>query len=77
MFYDGLHFWGMHLIWWLVWLSVILWIFAVPYGIPGQRKKHQSPFHILRNRFAAGDLTLTQYREMKQILENDQVIKKG
>ncbi|MEO8086537.1 MAG: SHOCT domain-containing protein, partial [Bacteroidota bacterium] len=31
MFYEGYHFWGMHLTWWFIWLVLLFWIFATPY----------------------------------------------
>jgi putative membrane protein len=71
MFYDGYHFWGMHLIWWFVWLIFILWIFATPYAIPGQRWKKYSPLDILQQRFASGQITTAEYNEKKKILEED------
>jgi putative membrane protein len=71
MLYDGYHFWGMHLIWWFIWLLFIFWIFATPYYVPGQRKKENSPFNILRRRFASGEITKDEYLEKKKILESD------
>ena len=71
MLYDGYHFWGMHLLWWVVWLILLFWIFAVPYNIPGQRTKKESPLNILKRRFASGQIKTGEYQEMKKILEND------
>jgi putative membrane protein len=71
MFYDGYHFWGMHLFWWFIWVVLLFWIFATPYDIPGQRKRQDSPFDILKKRFALGQITKEQYREYKTILEKD------
>jgi len=71
MFYDGYHFWGMHLIWWFIWLSLIFWIFATPYSIPGQRYRRDGPLDILRKRFAAGEITNDEYQERKRILESE------
>jgi putative membrane protein len=73
MLYYGYHFWGMHLFWWIVWLTMLIWIFATPYDIPGQRSKKYSPLDILRNRFASGHITVEEYQEKKQILEKDLV----
>jgi len=70
MFYSSYH-WGMNLIWWFLWLSLIFWIFAIPYDIPGQRRKKDSPLDILRQRFASGQITTTEYNEKKKILEDD------
>lgn len=69
--YDGYHFWGMHLVWWLVWGIFIFWIFATPYNIPGQRKRRDSPLDILQKRYAAGQITKKDYQEHKAILEHD------
>jgi len=71
MFYNGYFFWGMDLIWWLVWIIVIIWIFATPYNIPGQRYKKESPLDILQKRFALGQITTEEYMEKKEILENE------
>ena len=71
MFYDGYHFGGMHLIWWLIWIIFMFWIFATPYNIPGQRKKKDSPLDILQKRFASGQIKTEEYQEKKRILEND------
>lgn len=69
MYYDNYHFWGMHLIWWIVWGLFIFWIFATPYDIPGQRTKKDSPLDILKKRFAAGQINKEEYHEKKTILE--------
>lgn len=69
--YDGHHFWGMHWFWWILWLIFIFWIFVIPYDIPGQRKKKDSPLDILKRRFAAGEINKEEYEEKKSILERD------
>ena len=71
MFYDGYHIWGMHLVWWIIWLVFIFWIFAMPYNIPGQRRKKDSPLDILQKRFASGEISNEEYNEKKRILQND------
>ncbi len=71
MFYDGYHFWGMHLLWWFVWIMFLFTIFATPYDIPGQRKKKGSPLNILHKRLATGQITVEEYQAKKIILEND------
>ena len=62
---------GMNLIWWVIWLFFIFWIFAIPYNIPGQRRKKDSPLDILQKRFASGQITNEEYNEKKRILQND------
>jgi putative membrane protein len=65
------HFWGMHVFWWIIWIIVLIWIFAIPYDIPGQRKKKDAPLDILKKRFARGEITKEEYEEKKQFLEKN------
>jgi len=67
-FYDGYHFWGMHIIWWFIWILFIIWIFATPWGY--QRTRDTS-YDILRKRFASGEITKEEYQEAKKVLEAD------
>ena len=69
--YNGYHFWGMHLIWWFIWVAFIFWIFAIPYDIPGQMKRKDAPLDILKKRFASGQITKDEYQEQKKILADD------
>ena len=71
MFYNGYHFFGMHLIWWFVWLMLLFWIFATPYRIPGERRKQESPLDILKRRYASGEINAEEYQEKKKIIEDD------
>lgn len=71
MFYNGYYFWGMHLFWWILWLILIFWIFAIPYRIPGERLRRDTPLDILQKRFASGEITKEEYQERKEILEKD------
>ena len=70
MIYDGT-FGGMNIFWWFLWGFLMVWIFAVPYDIPGQRNKKQSPLDILKRRFASGQILNDEYLEKKKILELD------
>lgn len=68
--YYGYHFWGMHLVWWFVWIVFLYWIFFTPYEIPG-KKKNNSPLDILKKRFASGQITKEEYLDSKKLLETD------
>ena len=70
MFYNN-YYWGMHFVWWFIWMMLLFWIFFMPYDIPGQRKKKNSPLDILQKRFASGEINNDEYQEKKKILEND------
>jgi len=69
MFYDN--YGGMNLIWWIVWMGLLLWIFAIPYDIPFQRNRKTSPLDILKSRFAKGEISQDEYYDRKTIIEND------
>lgn len=68
MFYNY-YFGGMALVWWAVWIIMIIWIFATPYNIPGQRRRKDAPLDILKKRFANGEITEKEYFEKKSIIE--------
>lgn len=70
MLYNN-YYWGMNFIWWFVWVIILIWIFATPYEIPGQRRKKDSALDILQKRFAMGQITNTEYQERKKVLVND------
>ena len=65
------HFGGMHVIWWIVWLILLIWIFLVPHDIPFRRSKKNDPLHILQKRFANGDISKEEYEESKKLLTTD------
>ena len=69
--HNGHHYWGMHLVWWVFWVILILWIFATPYNIPGQRTKNDSPLDILKKRFAKGEITKEEFEENKKFLNEN------
>jgi putative membrane protein len=68
--YEGYYFWGMHTIWWVIWVIILFWIFAVPYNIPGQRAKKESPLDVLKQKFASGAIDQKQYLQKKKVLED-------
>ena len=73
MMYNGYHFGGMHFIWWFIWVIFLIWIFATPYDIPGQKIKKDTPLDILKKRYADGSINTEEYKEKKKHLENDLV----
>ena len=70
MFYNN-YFGGMHFFWWVFWVMMLIWVFAIPYNIPGQRFKVDSPLDTLKKRLASGQITTEQYQELKKTLEID------
>ncbi len=66
MYVDN--FWGMNYIWWFLWVIMIFWIFAIPYDIPGQRRRKNTPLDILYTRYTLGEINKDEYQERKRIL---------
>ena len=65
------YYFGMNLLWWFLWVVLIFWIFVIPYDIPGQRNRKNSPLDILKRRLASGEIKLEEYNQKKAILEDD------
>jgi len=65
---DG-NYWGMNFVWWIIWIVMLFWIFALPYDIPFQRKRKDSALDILKRRLASGEISNEEYLEKKKILE--------
>lgn len=65
------HFAGMHFVWWVIWLILLIWIFFVPADIPYQKTKKESPLDILKKRFAQGEISKEEYEESKKVLKSE------
>jgi putative membrane protein len=70
MYYTN-YYWGMNLIWWILWIVMIVWVFAIPYDIPGQRSRKNSPLNILKKRYASGKINTEEYNEKKIIIQKN------
>ncbi|WP_339790123.1 SHOCT domain-containing protein [uncultured Imperialibacter sp.] len=66
--FEG-HYWGMHIIWWVIWVIFIIWIFATPWDIPGQRTKKETPLDLLKKRYAKGEISKEEYEDIKKSLQ--------
>jgi len=58
----------MDFIWWCIWVVFLFWIFALPYQIPGQRHRKDTPLDILNRRFASGEISKEEFKERKDVL---------
>jgi len=67
--YLNYPYWGMSLIWWILWVILLFWIFATPYNIPGQRTKKDTPLEVLKKRFASGQIDDEEYLTKKKLFE--------
>ncbi|OYX96280.1 MAG: hypothetical protein B7Y76_08965 [Sphingobacteriia bacterium 35-40-5] len=61
----------MNILWWFIWITLLFWIFALPYDIPGQRKRRDNPLDILQKRLVNSEITQEEYLEKRQLLEDD------
>lgn len=68
--HQGYQYGGMHLFWWFLWIIFLIWIFVIPYNIPGQRLKKDGPLDILKNRLASGEIDNKDYLEKIKLLEH-------
>ncbi|GAA0893553.1 hypothetical protein GCM10009122_32320 [Fulvivirga kasyanovii] len=66
--FEG-HYWGMHIIWWVIWVIFIIWVFATPWDIPGQRTKKETPLDLLKKRYAKGEISKEEYEDIKKTLQ--------
>lgn len=69
--HNGYHFGGMHMIWWFFWIIILIWIFATPYDLPGQRRNKDTALDILKKRFAKGEITKEEFDEKKKFLNKN------
>jgi putative membrane protein len=69
-YYYNYHFIGMHFYWWIVWIILLGWIFIIPYNIPGQRAKKETPLDILKKRLARGEISDKEYEEKKKLIDS-------
>ena len=67
--HDG-NFWGMHFIWWIIWLVILVWFFFLPYRFPYQRNTKNRALDILQERYAKGEITKEEYEERRRTLES-------
>ena len=70
-----MHYWGfgMHLFWWIFWILLIVFFFALLTPVPRKRAHlyRQTPLEILQRRYANGEITTQEYEERKSRLERD------
>jgi putative membrane protein len=73
MFYDSGYMAGMHGMWWVFWLVVVLGVWALTRsGVCGHRSRaKETPHQVLQRRLASGDITPEQYEARKALLDRD------
>ncbi|MGB5821669.1 MAG: SHOCT domain-containing protein [Saonia sp.] len=71
MFYSDGFFWGMHLIWWAIWLVLIGWIIFAPSSTYYTETNEDDLVTTLKIRFAKGEISKEDYEQSKELLKSD------
>ncbi len=66
----GWGFLGMHLFWWLFWVSLVVMLFT-PITPVSISRRRETALEVLQRRYASGDFTTAEYEERKAKLERD------
>lgn len=69
----GWSFFGMHVIWWLVWFIILITAFSAFTAVPKRDlRAGVRASDILRRRYAAGQISTEEYERRKAVLERDE-----
>jgi putative membrane protein len=72
MHYDGMGFFGMHALWWLFWIVLMVTIFSMAeVTLKSKTRRGGTPLELLQHRYAAGEISSEEYTERKAKLEAD------
>ncbi|MEO6409481.1 MAG: SHOCT domain-containing protein [Burkholderiaceae bacterium] len=73
MFHDGGYMIGMHGLWWMFWLVIVVAFLFIGRGHFGSRgdRPRESPLDVLQRRLASGDLSPAEYEQRKVLLDRD------
>ena len=65
-------FGGMHALWWLFWVLLVISFFWFATPVPRSRARlYDDPIDILRRRFARGEINAAEFEERRAVLERD------
>lgn len=71
-YWDHGAFFGMHILWWLFWIVLIVSTFSWATPVPRrQMRRYEHPLATLQRRYAAGELTTSEYDERKARIVSD------
>lgn len=66
---ENYHFGGMHLVWWLIWLSLLIWFFIKKVWFTNNKTEKRHPIEILNERLAIGEINDKEYLEKKSLIK--------
>lgn len=67
MHYSDGNFYGMHFIWWIFWVAIVIWFIVASTRKKGGEKK-ETPLDILQKRYAKGEISREEYQEARKDL---------
>lgn len=63
---------GMHALWWVFWLLLIVAVVGVVrWAARDRRRDRETPLEVLQRRLASGDIDPEAYEKAKALLERD------
>jgi putative membrane protein len=70
-FEHGAYMGGMHTLWWIFWLILVVALLYTGWS-PQQRRGHrESPYELLQRRLARGEISPEAYEKAKALLDRD------
>ena len=71
MYYENMM--GMHVIWWVFWLGLVISLLFWGGGSNSSRrgKPRETPHEALRRRLASGEVSADEYEKRKMLLDRD------
>ena len=65
-------FLGMHVLWWLFWVLIIIGFVTLFITVPKQQaKRRDAPLDVLQRRYAAGEISTDEYEQRRAVLTRD------
>jgi putative membrane protein len=72
MYWYQWSFFGMHFLWWMLWIGLLIVFFGFATPVPRRRMRlYEHPLVTLSRRYAAGEITTLEYDERRARLEHD------
>lgn len=66
-------FFGMHFIWWFLWMAILIGVFTTYTPIPRSHlRTGEGALDILQRRYAAGQVPDDEYARRKAVLQRDE-----
>jgi len=64
-------FFGMHIFWWFFWVAIVVGVVALLRSAPRRTERREDARALLRERYAAWEISEEEYEERKRVLDRD------